>query len=123
MDLLGKGMGFCTHGSRSFPCLLARKSSLVYFLPLSGASCSRTSGGSFFSASFSGSTPSSVSALEVDMLFGSTTCSSSSSIGSLELSASLCFFFLFLLLWRANNFFLLHLRILLDPLWMPFWIE
>src|SRR3954464_1554779 len=93
-DLLGKGMGFCTHGSRSFPYLLARKSSLVYFLRLSGASSSRTSGGSFFLASFSGSTPSSVSTSEVDMLFGSTACSSSS-IGSLELSASLCFFFFF----------------------------
>src|ERR1041385_2227549 len=28
--------------------------------------------------------------------------------------------FLLLLLWRANNFFFLHLRILFDPLWMPF---
>src|SRR3954469_3708859 len=28
-----------------------------------------------------------------------------------------------LLLWRANNFFFLHLRILLDPLRMPLWIE
>src|SRR4051812_20745653 len=31
--------------------------------------------------------------------------------------------FLLLLLRRANNFFFLHLRILLDPLWMPLWIE
>src|SRR3954463_6167754 len=31
--------------------------------------------------------------------------------------------FLFLLLWRAKNFFFLHLRILLDPLRMPFWVE
>ena len=90
----GKGMDFCTHGSRSFPCLPGMKSSLVYFLRLSGASSSRTSGGSLFSASFSGSAPSSVSASEVDMLFGST-AGSSSSIGSLELSASLCFFFFF----------------------------
>src|SRR3954468_16298080 len=86
-------MDFCTHGSHYFPCLLARKYSLVYFLRLSGASSSRTSGGSFFPASFLGSAPSSVSASEVDMLFGSTACSSS--IGSLELSASLCFFFFF----------------------------
>src|SRR4051812_49577535 len=36
----------------------------------------------------------------------------------------LMFIFLrLLLLWRANNFFFLHLRILLDPLRMPFWIE
>src|SRR3954470_4758581 len=35
----------------------------------------------------------------------------------------LVFLLLLLLLWRANNFFFLHLRILLDPLWMPFWIE
>src|SRR3954463_4472852 len=35
----------------------------------------------------------------------------------------LVFLFLLLLLWRANNFFFLHLRILPDPLWMPFWIE
>src|ERR1041384_2771613 len=33
------------------------------------------------------------------------------------------FLFLLLLLWRANNFFFLHLRILLDPLRMPLWIE
>src|SRR4051812_20163409 len=39
------------------------------------------SGGSFFSVSFPGSASSSVSASEVDMLFGSTTCSSSSSVG------------------------------------------
>src|ERR1044072_6325181 len=32
-------------------------------------------------------------------------------------------FLVLLLLWRANNFFFLHLRILLDPLWVPFWIE
>src|SRR4051812_37385613 len=31
--------------------------------------------------------------------------------------------FLFLLLWTADNFFFLHLRILLDPLRMPLWIE
>src|ERR1043165_2117838 len=35
----------------------------------------------------------------------------------------LVFLFLLLLLWRANNFFFLHLRILFDPLWMPFWIK
>src|ERR1043165_2402918 len=35
----------------------------------------------------------------------------------------LVFLFLLLLLWRANNFLFLHLRILLDPLWMPLWIE
>src|SRR3954463_13108710 len=35
----------------------------------------------------------------------------------------LLFPFLFLLLWGANNFFFLHLRIFLDPLRMPFWIE
>src|SRR3954469_8279346 len=69
-------MDFCTHGSLSFPCLLAMKSSLVYFLRLSGASSSRTLGGSFFSLSFSGSAPFSVSASEVDILFGSTTGSS-----------------------------------------------
>src|SRR3954470_4289930 len=110
-------MGFCTHGSRSFPCLLARKYSLVYFLRLSGASSSRTSGGSFFSASFSGSAPSLVSASEVDIMFWSTICSSSS-IGSLELSASLCFFFFFFFLGELQ-FLLPHLRILLDPLRMP----
>src|SRR4051812_43896658 len=33
------------------------------------------------------------------------------------------FLFLLLLLWRTNNFFFLHLRIFLDPLRMPFWIE
>src|SRR3954463_6707418 len=32
-------------------------------------------------------------------------------------------FLLILLLWRSNNFFFLHLRILLDPLRMPLWIE
>src|SRR4051812_1479873 len=32
-------------------------------------------------------------------------------------------FIFLLLLRRANNFFFLHLRILLDPLRMPFWIE
>src|SRR6187401_2572835 len=31
--------------------------------------------------------------------------------------------FLLLLLWRANNFFFLHLRILLDSPRMPLWIE
>src|SRR4051812_43909523 len=31
----------------------------------------------------------------------------------------LVFIFLLLLLWRANNFFFLHLRILLDPLRIP----
>src|ERR1041384_8014476 len=31
--------------------------------------------------------------------------------------------FLLLLLRRANNFLFLHLRILFDPLWMPFWVE
>src|ERR1044071_6586406 len=35
----------------------------------------------------------------------------------------LVFLFLLLLLWRANNFFFLYLRILLDPLWVPFWTE
>ena len=35
----------------------------------------------------------------------------------------LVFLFLLLLLCRANNFFFLHLRILLDPLWVPLWIE
>src|SRR4051812_43290389 len=30
---------------------------------------------------------------------------------------------LLFLLWRDNNFFFLHLRIFLDPLWMPLWIE
>src|SRR4051812_4870783 len=35
----------------------------------------------------------------------------------------LVFLFLLLLIWRANNFFFLRLRILSDPLWMPFWIE
>src|SRR3954465_9172627 len=35
----------------------------------------------------------------------------------------LVFLFILLLLWRANNFFFLHLRILLDPLRMPFWIK
>src|SRR3954470_4708922 len=35
----------------------------------------------------------------------------------------LVFLFLLLLLWRANNFFFLHLRILLDPLRMSFWVE
>src|ERR1041384_6727954 len=35
----------------------------------------------------------------------------------------LMFLFIFLLLWRANNVFFLHLRILLDPLWMSFWVE
>src|SRR3954463_14311434 len=116
-------MGFCTHGSLSFPCLLAMKYSLVYFLRLSGASSSRTSGGSFFSLSFSCSVPSSVSASEVDMLLGSTT-GSLLVMGSLELSASLCFFFFFFLLGRANNLvFYLHLIILLDPLRMPLRIE
>src|SRR3954469_13993719 len=33
------------------------------------------------------------------------------------------FFVLLLLLRRTNNFFFLYLRILLDPLRMPFWIE
>src|SRR3954471_20549773 len=76
--LAWEGHRFLYPWFRSFPCLLARKSSLVYFLCLSGASSSRTSGGSFFSTSFSGSAPSSVSASEVEMLFGSTTCCSSS---------------------------------------------
>src|SRR3954469_9366039 len=35
----------------------------------------------------------------------------------------LVFLFLLLLLWRANNFFFLRLRILLHPLRMPLWIE
>src|SRR4051812_4840856 len=35
----------------------------------------------------------------------------------------LVFLFLLLLLWRDKYFFFLHLRILLDPLRMPFWIE
>src|SRR4051812_25465409 len=107
-------MCFCTHGSLSFPYILATKSSLVYFLCLSGASFSCTSGGSFFSLSLSGSTPSSVSASEVDILLGST-IGSSSIMGSFELSASLCFFFFF--------FLFLQLRILFDSLWMPLWIE
>src|SRR4051812_20146391 len=34
----------------------------------------------------------------------------------------LVFLFLLLLLCGANNFFFPHLRILLDPLWMPLWI-
>src|SRR3954471_11006564 len=101
-------MDFCTQGSLSFPCLLATKSSLVYLLRLSGASSSCTSGGSFFSLSFSGSAPSSVSASEVDILLGSTT-GSSSTIGSLEFG--------------ANNFFFLQLRILLDSLRIPPGIE
>src|SRR3954462_7757206 len=33
------------------------------------------------------------------------------------------FLFILILLRRAKNFFFLHLRILLDPLRMPFWIE
>src|SRR3954464_3877824 len=35
----------------------------------------------------------------------------------------LVFLFLLLLLGRANNFFFLHLRVLIDPLWTPLWIE
>src|SRR4051812_50196211 len=35
----------------------------------------------------------------------------------------LVFLFLLLFIWRANNFFFLHLRILFDPLRMPLWIE
>src|SRR3954463_6237423 len=35
----------------------------------------------------------------------------------------LVFLFLLLLLWRANNFFFLHLIILFDPLRMPLWVE
>src|SRR3954471_13554278 len=41
-------------------------------------------------------------------------------IGIVSFLVSLLFL---LLLWKANNFFFLHLRILLDPLRMPFWIE
>src|SRR3954471_20691537 len=35
----------------------------------------------------------------------------------------LVFLFLLLLLWGANNFFFMYLRILLDPLRIPFWIK
>src|SRR4051812_40697131 len=41
----------------------------------------------------------------------------------IKIVSFLVFLFLLLLLWRSNNFFFLHLRILLDPLWMPLWIE
>src|SRR3954453_13406144 len=34
---------------------------------------------------------------------------------------SFLMFLFLLLLWRANNFFFMHLRILLDHLWMSFW--
>src|SRR3954469_16647114 len=120
-DLLGKGMGFCTHGSRSFPCLLARKSSLVYFLRLSGASSSRTSGGSFFSAYFRFNTVFSLSiggryAVRINNLFFFF-------YWIIGIVSFLVFLFLFLLIWRVNNFFSLHLRILIDPLQMPLWIE
>src|SRR3954471_5873118 len=44
-------------------------------------------------------------------------------IGIVSFLVFLFLLLLLLLLWRANNFFFLDLRILLDPLWMPFWVE
>src|SRR3954471_19325936 len=108
-------MDFCTHSSLSSPCIFAMKSSLVYFLRLSGASSSRTSGGSFFSASFSGSASSTVSHRMNSLSFFF--------YRIIGIVGFLVFLFLLLLPWGANNFFFLHLRILLDPLRMPLWVE
>src|SRR3954465_5932376 len=68
--LPGKGIGFCTQGSLSLPCLLAIKSSLVYLVFLvwfsGSSSTSSLSGASFLSL------PLSVSASEIDILLGYT---------------------------------------------------
>jgi hypothetical protein len=81
--LPGKGIGFCTQGSLSLPCLLAMKSSLVYFafLPIFSGSSS--------TSSLSEALPGSVLASEIETLLGSLPASEDSTV-------VLCFFFFFL---------------------------
>jgi hypothetical protein len=81
--LPGKGIGFCTQGSLSLPCLLAMKSSLVYFAFLASFS------GSSSTSSLSESLPLSVSALEIETLLGFLPISEDS-------ATVLCFLFFFL---------------------------
>jgi hypothetical protein len=86
MDLCflpGKGIGFCTQGSLSLPCLLAMKSFLVYFAFLMSFS------GSSPTSSLSEALPLSVSPSEIETLLGSLPASEDSAI-------VLCFFFFFL---------------------------
>jgi hypothetical protein len=79
-----KGIGFYTQGSLSLPCLLAMKSSLVYFTFLASFS------GSSSTSSLSEALPLLVSASEIEILLGS--------LPVLEDSATiLCFFFFFFL--------------------------
>jgi hypothetical protein len=81
--LPGKGIGFCTQGYLSLPCLLAIKSSLVYFAFLASFF------GSSSTSSLSGASPGSVLALEIETLLGSLPVPEDS-------AAILCFFFFFL---------------------------
>jgi hypothetical protein len=81
--LPGKGIGFCTQGSLSLPCLLAMKSSWVYFAFLASFS------GSSSTSSLSEALPLSVSASEIETLLGSLPVSEDS-------ATVLCFFFFFL---------------------------
>src|SRR6187399_3769199 len=118
MDLPGKGMGFCTHGS-----LPMFSSDEVFFsVPLTFVRCC------FFlnfrriilliiltfrfSTVFSLSTGDGYTVGINSWLF---ICNRIIRIVSL-----LMFLLLF---WRANNFFFLYLRILLDSPRMPLWIE
>jgi hypothetical protein len=76
-----KGIGFCTQGSLSLPCLLAMKSSLVYFAFLASFS------GSSSSSSLSEALPLSVLASEIETVLGSLPISK-------DYAIVLCFFFL-----------------------------
>src|SRR3954463_5106800 len=98
-------MGFCTHGSRSLPCLLARKSSLVYFLRLSGTYSSQNLGWIILLCIFF--RLSTVYSLSIGGRYVVWINSLSFFFYRIIGIVSFLVFLLLLLPWRANNFFFL----------------